>query len=116
MMVVFPDGKQVQGKVLGANYSKDIAMVKIEDKGEWPHVTLGGSKDLAAGDWVVTLGHSAGFDPARTAFIDDNPAVLAAARKAGIGLVIAVTHADSSRSPRLPPAGFPEAASVADIL
>jgi len=66
MMVVFPDGKQVQGKVLGANYSKDIAMVKIEDKGKWPHVELGGSKDLAAGDWVVTLGHSAGFDPART--------------------------------------------------
>jgi serine protease Do len=66
VLVVFPDGKQVQGRVLGANYSKDIAMVKIEDPGDWPSVTLGASKGLNAGDWVVALGHSAGFDPART--------------------------------------------------
>ena len=66
MLVVFPDGKQVQGKVLGANYSKDIAMVRIQDKGKWPFVELGNSKSLDAGDWVVALGHSAGFDAART--------------------------------------------------
>jgi serine protease Do len=66
MLVVFPDGKQVQGKVLGANYSKDIAMVKIQDKGKWPFVELGNSKSLNAGDWVIALGHSAGFDAART--------------------------------------------------
>jgi serine protease Do len=66
MLVVFPDGKQVQAKVLGANYSKDIAMVKIQDKGKWPFVSLGASKPLDAGDWVVALGHSAGFDAART--------------------------------------------------
>lgn len=66
ILVVFPDGKQVKGKVLGANYSKDIAMVKITDPGKWPFVDLGESKSLDAGDWVVALGHSAGFDPART--------------------------------------------------
>jgi serine protease Do len=66
LLVVFPDGKQVQGKVLGANYSKDIAMVKIEEPGKWPFVGLGVSKSLNAGDWVVALGHSAGFDAART--------------------------------------------------
>jgi serine protease Do len=66
MLVVFPDGKQVRGKVLGANYSKDIAMVKINQRGNWPFVELGESKPLAAGDWVVALGHSAGFDAART--------------------------------------------------
>ncbi|MDP3852002.1 MAG: trypsin-like peptidase domain-containing protein [Luteolibacter sp.] len=66
MLVVFPDGKQVQGKVLGANYSKDIAMVKIQDKGKWPFVGMGASRNLEAGDWVVALGHSAGFDAART--------------------------------------------------
>lgn len=66
LLVVFPDGKQVQGKVLGANYSKDSAMVRIDNPGKWPHVPLGDSKPLQAGDWVVALGHSAGFDPART--------------------------------------------------
>jgi serine protease Do len=65
LLVVFPDGKQVQGKVLGANYSKDIAMVKIADAGKWPFVAMGASKSLEAGDWVVALGHSAGFDAGR---------------------------------------------------
>ncbi len=66
VVVVFPDGKQVPGKVLGANYSKDIAMVKITDPGPWPFVETGDSKPLKAGDWVVALGHSAGYDPGRT--------------------------------------------------
>jgi serine protease Do len=64
--VVFPDGEQVQGKVLGANYSKDIGMVQITSKGPWPFAGMGSSKTLVAGDWVVALGHSAGFDAART--------------------------------------------------
>jgi serine protease Do len=64
--VVFPDGEQASGKVLGANYSKDIAMVQIAGKGPWPYVGTGASKSLEAGDWVVALGHSAGFDAART--------------------------------------------------
>lgn len=66
LLVVFPDGKQVQGKVLGGNYSKDIAMVQILDTGKWPFAAMGASKPLTAGDWVVGLGHSAGFDASRT--------------------------------------------------
>ncbi len=64
--VYFSDGKKYLGKVLGSNYSKDIAMVKMVDPGPWPFVELGESKPLTAGDWVVAMGHSAGFDPART--------------------------------------------------
>ena len=55
------------------------------------------------------------FDPAHSAFIDDNPKVLAAARAAGIGTVVAITDPDSSRPPRAPPAGYPHVASVAAI-
>lgn len=66
LTVVFPDGEEVPGKVLGANYSKDIAMVQIVGKGPWPFAGMGESKSLVAGDWVVALGHSAGFDAART--------------------------------------------------
>jgi len=64
--VYFADGKKWLGKVLGANFSKDIGMVKMEDAGPWPFVEIGESKPLEAGDWVIALGHSAGFDPART--------------------------------------------------
>ena len=64
--VVFPDGKQVAGKVLGANLSKDIGMVRILGPGPWPYMERGESKPLKAGDWVIAMGHSTGFDPART--------------------------------------------------
>lgn len=64
--VYFSDGKKWLGKVLGANYSKDIGMVQMVEAGPWPYVDLGESKPLVAGDWVIALGHSAGFDPART--------------------------------------------------
>ena len=64
--VYFSDGKKWRAKVLGANYSKDIGMARMIDAGPWPYVELGESKSLKAGDWVVALGHSAGFDPART--------------------------------------------------
>lgn len=66
VLVVFPDGKQVTGKVLGANLSKDIGMVQIEEKGPWPFMERGTSKPLEAGDWVIAMGHSAGFDAGRT--------------------------------------------------
>jgi serine protease Do len=66
VLVVFPDGKQVKGKVLGANLSKDIGMVQIEEKGPWPFMERGESKPLQAGDWVIAMGHSTGFDPTRT--------------------------------------------------
>jgi serine protease Do len=66
VQVVFPDGKQVKGKVLGANLSKDIGLVKIEDEGPWPFMERGESKPLKAGDWVIAMGHSTGFDPSRT--------------------------------------------------
>jgi serine protease Do len=66
MDVVFPDGKTVKGKVLGANYGKDLAMVRIESEGKWTAAPRGVSKTLEVGDWVVATGHAAGFDPART--------------------------------------------------
>lgn len=64
--VVFPNGKQTKATVLGSNFSKDIGMAQINDEGPWPFAELGESKPLKAGDWVVAMGHSEGYDPART--------------------------------------------------
>jgi serine protease Do len=66
VLVVFPDGEEAKADVLGSNYSKDIGMARIREKGPWPFVELGESKPLEAGDWVVAMGHSEGYDPART--------------------------------------------------
>jgi serine protease Do len=65
LLVVFPNGRQVPGRVLGANYSKDIAMVQITGGGVWPFAERGVSKPLEAGSWVIALGHSEGFEPDR---------------------------------------------------
>lgn len=64
--VVFTDGTQVQGTVLGANYSRDVAMVGLPPGRDYPHVAVGESKSLKIGTPVVALGHSAGYDPTRT--------------------------------------------------
>jgi putative hydrolase of the HAD superfamily len=55
------------------------------------------------------------FDPARTLFVDDNAAVLKAARAFGIRFVYAMCHPDSSRPPRQHP-DFPSVHSVAELL
>jgi serine protease Do len=64
--VIFPNGKQCTGKVLGANLSKDLGMVKIVEEGRYPFAPMGKSRPLKAGDFVIAMGHSAGYDPART--------------------------------------------------
>lgn len=63
--VVFPNGKQADAKVLGANFTRDSAMVQITTAGKWPHVELGHSDDIATSDFVVALGHAGGYDPVR---------------------------------------------------
>lgn len=55
------------------------------------------------------------FDPARCLFVDDSPAVLRAARAAGIGLVYAVRRPDSRAPPR-EHAGFPSVETVTELL
>lgn len=69
MTLIFPNGKQARGKVLGANYTRDSAMIQILDKkpdGGWPHAEAGYSKKLTSGDLVLALGHAGGYDPIRT--------------------------------------------------
>lgn len=64
--VVFPDGKQEVGKVIGANRAKDAALVRLQGEGPWPMAALGDSEALEVGSFVVSLGHAGGFDPMRT--------------------------------------------------
>lgn len=66
LIIIFPDGKQVKAKSLGANRSRDAAMAQITDAGEYPFVELGNSADLALGAWCVALGHPGGYDSRRT--------------------------------------------------
>ena len=55
------------------------------------------------------------FDRARALYVDDNAAVLAAARDYGIGQLVAIRHPDSTRAPRDVP-GFESVDRLADLL
>ena len=63
---IFPDGKKVRGKSLGINVGIDAGLMKITDKGKWPHVELGDMSGVKPGSWVVAMGHPGGFDKDRS--------------------------------------------------
>jgi len=61
----FPDGRTARGKTLGMNHEMDAGLMKITDKGHWPHLDIGDLAQARLGDWVLALGHPGGFDPQR---------------------------------------------------
>lgn len=63
--VLFPDGRTARARQLGKNLDIDAGMFQIIDPGPWPFVEVGKSKSLNKGDWVVSLGHSGGFELGR---------------------------------------------------
>ena len=66
MTVVFPDGRSVKCKVLGANYSRDVGLAKIEEAGTYPFVEMGDSDKLEPTTIVIAMGHPGGFDLRRS--------------------------------------------------
>lgn len=64
--LIMPDGRKVRGKTLGYNKRVDGGLIKIEEKGKWPHIEMGTSTDLKRGDWCVAIGHPGGYRTGRT--------------------------------------------------
>jgi serine protease Do len=62
----FPDGKTARGKTVGANHDNDTGLMKITDRGPWPHAEMGDLRQALVGDWVLALGHPGGFDLRRS--------------------------------------------------
>ena len=67
VIIIMSDGSRVQAKPLGANRTRDAAMLKITTGDDWPHVPIGRSSETKLGEWVVALGHPGGYEPGRTA-------------------------------------------------
>jgi S1-C subfamily serine protease len=62
VMVGLPDGRRVEGKVVGADRVTDLAVVRLQAGGPWPVAALGNSDALQVGDWVIAVGNPFGLD------------------------------------------------------
>lgn len=65
--IFLPSGREVKAKPLGRNLNADTGMVRILEPGPWPFVKLNRNASHAPGSWVVSLGHSGGWELGRKA-------------------------------------------------
>ncbi|MEN3379489.1 MAG: serine protease Do [Hyphomicrobiales bacterium] len=66
--VTTDDGKTYTAKVIGADPKTDIALIKVEGRGDFPHVALA-DKPSRIGDWVIAVGNPFGLGGTVTAGI-----------------------------------------------
>ena len=66
--IILPSGQTVKAKPLGRNLDIDAGMMQIigDSSTVWPHVNIERTKSLSPREWVVSLGHSGGFEIGRT--------------------------------------------------
>ncbi|WP_034631275.1 S1C family serine protease [Desulfotruncus alcoholivorax] len=62
MVTVQGDQKDYQAKLIGADYDLDLAILKIDKKGDIPYLKLGDSEKIEVGNWVIAIGNPFGFD------------------------------------------------------
>jgi len=61
VLVTLPDGREFEGKVTGADEYSDLAVIKIEPKGELPFAKLGNSDGVKIGYWAIAIGNPFAF-------------------------------------------------------
>lgn len=60
------DGRRFEAEVVGSDPATDLALLRLHGADELPAVTLGQSKSLQVGDWVVAVGNPMGLDHSAT--------------------------------------------------
>jgi serine protease Do len=94
ILVTLNDKREYNAKVLGRDPKTDLAILKLESKGELPVATLGDSESLQVGDWVMAIGNPFGLSNTVTAGI-----VSAKGRSIGAGPYDNFIQTDASINP-----------------
>jgi serine protease Do len=94
IVVTLSDKKEYPAKVLGRDPKTDLAVLKIEPKGELSVAQLGDSDKLQVGDWVMAIGNPFGLSNTVTAGI-----VSAKGRVIGAGPYDDFIQTDASINP-----------------
>jgi len=58
--VILNDKRKFKARVVGADQSTDVAVIKIDSDGNLPTVPLGDSDEVRIGDWAVAIGNALG--------------------------------------------------------
>jgi serine protease Do len=58
----FPDGRRARGITLGNDKAGDAGLMKITDRGNWPHVDVAKPEDIKLGEWCIALSYPISFD------------------------------------------------------
>ncbi len=92
--VKLKDEREFDAKVIGRDPQTDLALIKIDAKGDLPVAILGRSADLRVGEWVVAVGSPFGLEQTVTAGI-----VSAKGRAIGSGPYDDFIQTDASINP-----------------
>jgi serine protease Do len=101
--VMMRDGKTFPAKVLGADETNDLAILKIEASG-LPVVKLGNSESLLIGEWAIAIGNPYGFllgnaEPSVTAGVISGTGRNLVARGEGSAAYFDMIQTDASINP-----------------
>ncbi|MGW8312809.1 MAG: DegQ family serine endoprotease [Desulfuromonadales bacterium] len=88
------DGRTFQATVKGADQKLDLALLKVEAKGDLPVASFGDSDELKIGEWVMAIGNPFGLEQTVTAGI-----VSAKGRVIGAGPYDDFIQTDASINP-----------------
>ncbi|HEY3306259.1 MAG TPA: DegQ family serine endoprotease [Candidatus Binatia bacterium] len=94
ILVKLADGREFEAKTIGRDPRTDIAIIKIDAKGDLPVAPLGDSDRLEVGEWVMAIGNPFGLDSTVTAGI-----VSAKGRHIGAGPYDNFIQTDASINP-----------------
>lgn len=94
IVVRLADEREFEAKVIGKDSKTDIAVIKIDAKGNFPLPPLGDSDQLEVGEWVMAIGNPFGLDNTVTAGI-----VSAKGRHIGAGPYDNFIQTDASINP-----------------
>ncbi len=64
--VKLKDEREFTAKVIGRDPQTDVALIKVEAKGDLPVASLGRSAELKVGEWVVAVGSPFGLEQRST--------------------------------------------------
>jgi len=101
--VMLRDGKTFPARVLGADETNDLAVLKIEAR-DLPIVKLGDSQNLLIGEWAIAIGNPYGFllgnsEPSVTAGVISGTGRNLVARGEGAAAYFDMIQTDASINP-----------------